>query len=125
MSFSISEARSLFSSVLDLYKKGANLEAEQKLLELREAFFSLKEENLDLKEQLQELKEEMKILDDLSYEEPFYFTGEGDNRDGPFCQKCFDVDKILVRLIPVTSMKGSHKCKNCENYYGEGTPPRF
>ena len=125
MSFSISEARSLFSSVLDLYKKGANLEAEQKLLELREAFFSLKEENLDLKEQLQELKEELKILDALSYEEPFYYAGEGDDRDGPFCQKCFDVDRILVRLIPVKISKGSHKCKNCENYYGKGTPISF
>jgi len=125
MSFSISEAKSLFSSVLDLYKKGANLEAEQTLLELREAFFSLKEENLDLKEQVQELKEEMKILEDLSYEEPFYFSGVGDNKDGPFCQKCFDVDKTLVRLIPVTTFKGSHKCKNCDNYYGKGTPSRF
>lgn len=125
MSFSVSEAKSLFSSVFELYKKGSNLEAEQKLQELQEAFIELKSENLDLREQLLEFREKSKIKDDLFYEAPFYYKKEEDSTDGPFCQKCFDDQSKLIRLIEVDHTRGSHYCKVCENYYGEGRPLTF
>lgn len=125
MSFSVSEAKTLFSSVFELYKKGANLEAEQKLQELQEAFIDLKYENLELREEVLALRERAKVREELTYEAPFYFIHKEDEKDGPFCQKCYDDESKLVRLIEVNNSLGSHFCKVCENNYGEGTPVRF
>ena len=126
MSFSVSEAKSLFSSVFVLYKKGSNLEAEQKLQELQEAFIDLKAENLELREELLELREKVKLREELIYEAPFYYRKKENNeKDGPFCQKCYDDQSKLVRLIEVNDIPGSHFCKVCENYFGEGRPMRF
>jgi hypothetical protein len=122
MSFSVSEAKSLFSSVFELYKKGANLEAEQKLQELQEAFIDLKSENLELREELLELREKLKNKENLIYEAPFYYLEENETKDGPFCQKCYDDQKKLVRLIEVDQYAGSHYCKVCENHFGDKKP---
>ena len=125
MGFSISEAKSLFSSVLELYKKGSNLEAEQKLQEIQEAFIDLKAENIELKEELHELKKKTRIQENLKYEAPFYYLENENAKDGPFCQRCYDAEDKLVRLVEKDSTKGSHICKECKNYYGDGRPLKF
>lgn len=119
MEFSYADTRTLFSTISDLYKKGSNLEAEQKLLELREAFLEFREESLQIKTELQEMKEAQSLKDKLTFEEPFYYLIEGDDKDGPFCQRCYDVDKLHVRLSVTPSVFGSHQCKQCKENYGQ------
>jgi len=122
MSFSVSEAKSLFSSVLELYKKGSNLEAEQKLQELQEAFIDLKAENLDLREELLQLREKISLKESVKYETPFYYHLNEGIKDGPFCQKCYDDETKLVRLVIVNDYKGTHFCKVCKNHFGKKKP---
>ena len=122
MDFSVSEFRSTLSFVADMYKKGANQEAEAKLLEIREEFLRLREENLELKTMLLEAKEAMSVKASMQFEEPFYYLVEGDTKDGPFCQRCFDADGTQMRLIKIDAYHGSHNCPECKTSYGKGKP---
>lgn len=124
MDFSISEFRSTISTVAEMYKKGMNQEAEGKLLELREEYLRLREENLDLRTQVHELEEANLIKSQMVFEEPFYFLVKGEDKDGPFCQRCFDVNELTVRLKKIASSVGSHRCAECGTAYGEGIKRR-
>lgn len=121
MDFSMTEFRSTISTVAEMYKKGMNQEAEAKLLELREEYLRLREENLELRTKLHEVEEANAIKSQMVFEEPFYFKSEGESKDGPFCQRCYDAKGITMRLIKVDDNPfGSHRCPDCEQYYGDG-----
>lgn len=121
MSFAGSDARSLFSSIGELYKNGSEVEAERQMLALKEAFLQLQAENLDLRLELRAARESCQDKVTLKYEAPFYFVFDGNQKNGPFCQRCYDVDGKKVRLIEHSSRNGSHRCKACSSCYG---PPR-
>lgn len=48
-----------YKDIMELIKKGATLEAQEKIIELRETAFELQEENLELKEEIRSLKKEL------------------------------------------------------------------
>jgi len=48
-----------YKEIVDLLKKGATLEAQEKIMELRESAFELQEHNLELKEEIRSLKQEL------------------------------------------------------------------
>jgi regulator of replication initiation timing len=121
MSFAGSDARSLFSAISGLYKTGSEVEAERQMLALKEAFLELRAENLDLRLELRAARESLREKVNLKYEAPFYFLFDGEKKNGPFCQRCYDVDGKKVRLIEHAYKNGSHRCKACYSYYG---PPR-
>lgn len=67
-------------------------------------------------EQIKELQSQLSERDKLEYEAPYYWRVADDKKDGPFCQKCKDVDGLLVRLQSTTS-KGYWSCKSCDKNY--------
>jgi DNA-binding transcriptional MerR regulator len=85
--------------IMDLIKKGLTLEAQEKIMELREKDLELQEENLQLKEQLKTLEQQLEIKGKLVFKDGQYWLKiEGkEELDGPFCQRCWDVDGKLVR----------------------------
>ena len=88
-----------YKDIVDLLKKGATLEAQEKILELREGALGLQEENLRLRSQLSELRGEMKVSKALRFDGNLYWLeNEGSETDGPFCPVCRDKDNKLVRL---------------------------
>ena len=84
--------------IFDLIKKGATIEAQEKIMELRGIVVALKEDNIQLLEQNQALKEKIKVKDDLSFDGMVYWLGAGEEKDGPYCQPCYDTGNKLVRL---------------------------
>jgi len=64
---------------------------QTKVMEYQDHIHRLEKENEDLKKQLT-------THDSLIWENGVYFTMAGDKKDGPFCTRCWDVDKNLVRL---------------------------
>ena len=86
-SFSVKE-------IFELWKKGSNIEAEEKILELRSAAIALKEENLRLSEENQALQKRNEISSKLEFKGHVYWLGN----NGPYCQACYDGDNKLVRL---------------------------
>lgn len=83
------------------------LAAKEALLNSREDTLALKEENNKLKtrvEELEKVPQEKLIFNKLGY-----YTEDG---EGPFCARCYDVDKRKVHL---SLMGPLHKCSQCNN----------
>ena len=81
-------------------------EQKLKLAELIEALADVKIETAEIKsmllekdERIQSLENQLKLNNDLVYEAPFYWINNIENdREGPFCQKCYDENQKLIRL---------------------------
>ena len=87
-----------YKDIVDLIKKGATVEAQERIMELREAVIELKDENSSLHQRVQPLKEELRIKGQLKFEKTVYWLLEDEGKTGPFCQRCYDIDKKLARL---------------------------
>ena len=103
-----------YKDIVDLIKKGATVEAQEKIMELREAIIELKDENSSLHQQLQSLEEELRIKGQLKFEKSVYWLLEDKKRTGPFCQRCYDIDKKLARL---QDYGASWYCVACKQGY--------
>ena len=98
-------------------------EQKLKLAELIEALADIKMETAEIKsliiekdEKIQSLENQLKLKNDLKYEAPYYWMiNSNDEKEGPFCQKCYDVDSILVRLQGEEN--DVWNCKNCTGYF--------
>jgi len=109
-----------YKEIIDLLKKGATLEAQEKIMELREASISLQEENFNLREELRVLKEQCVLKESLDFDGNVYWKMSNGKREGPFCPACHDSDSKQIRLHGLTPRQGKTSkwnCKICKNYY--------
>lgn len=74
---------------VDLYKK---------LTELQTRLMEIEEGNRSLKEQLALLHQHLSTQQSLQREGELYWKQKDGEREGPYCQVCWDVDKRLVRM---------------------------
>jgi hypothetical protein len=103
-----------YKDIIELIKKGATVEAQEKIMELRETALGLQEENFSFREQIRTLEDELKLKQQLKFEKTKYWLIDGQVKDGPFCQRCYDVEKKLVRL---QDYGNSWYCTECKNSY--------
>lgn len=96
---------SLLDAKIDAEAKARVAEVIEKLGRVQEALFFIREElirvqdeNQVLKRQIADLEKKLEQRGNVTYEKPSYWIIEGEKRDGPFCQRCYDVDNNLVRL---------------------------
>lgn len=114
-----------YKEIVDLIKKGADLEAQEKIMELREDALAFQEENLELRRQIAdmekhigELEEDLSLQKDVKFEGGVYWHMDGDQKEGPFCQRCLDVDNKMVRLQALTvSSEHQWRCYECKRAY--------
>jgi len=98
-----------------------------KLAELIEALADIKMETAEIKsliiekdEKIQLLENQLKLKNDLKYVAPHYWLINSDEeKDGPFCQKCYDSDGKLIRLQGGNNDRW--ECRNCKGYFDEGS----
>lgn len=112
--------------IADLIKKMGNMELYEKIIDLRDQIFSLREENLKQKEQITQLKNQMSVKEKVTYEAPYYWTTTDEGqKDGPFCQKCYDKDSELIRLQDCK--RGTWKCLSCSSVVRDSSyrPPQI
>ncbi len=102
-----------YKTIMDLIKRGLTVEAQEKIMELREAAISLKEENLVLRERITTLEARLDVQGRLEWDPPYYWLKQAEDRDGPYCQQCYDTDRKLVRLQ--SRGKGIWNCLSCKN----------
>jgi len=112
--------------IYELVKKDATIELQERLMEFREEAVSLQEENLKLRERIQELEEQASGRDEILFDGDVYWRkrsdGNGDgNKEGPFCQKCYDTQGKLVRLQDAKRLVASRDwlCVVCKTGYGQ------
>ena len=104
-----------YKDIVDLMKKGATVEAQEKIMELREGALELQEENFELKEQIKKLNEAINFKQSVEWEKPHYYVIKNETRDGPFCQRCYDVAEKLIRLQ--NGKNDFWECKECDSKY--------
>ena len=102
-----------YKEIIDLVKKGATIEAQEKIMELREAAMELQQENIELQKKVKGLEEIIDKKRSMKFNSPFYYA-DGDNI--PHCPRCWEVDHKAVHFpTPFNSMAGpSHTCPQCE-----------
>jgi ribosomal protein L37AE/L43A len=108
------EVKDKFRELLD--RVGTFQEA---LFFLREELLKLQQDKVDLKAQIDEFEAQLDLRSKVQYIKPSYWVADGDKKDGPFCQRCWDVNQKLVRL------QGGNNdvwyCYECKvNFTGEG-----
>ena len=88
------------------------------LADAKVAIATIQEDIAEKDSEIMKLKNALKISDNIFYESPYYFIRIDDEseRDGPFCQKCYDSNRKLLRLQS-QKIKGYWLCKECENDY--------
>ena len=84
--------------IVDLVKRGATLEAEKRIVALRVTATTAQREITSLRERVSALERELAVRATVSFDGQFYWTGNVDRRDGPFCPTCFDTERLMMRL---------------------------
>ncbi|WNC71445.1 hypothetical protein RGQ13_15130 [Thalassotalea psychrophila] len=87
---------------------GTSLEKAEVKLQFAELISALADAKIDLadvqallfdKEQkITELVNQLATKKAVIWEKPYYFVKVDDQKDGPFCQKCYDKEQQLIRL---------------------------
>jgi hypothetical protein len=102
-------------------------ETKLKLADLISALADAKIEAADIQslvlekdEEIKRLKEALEIKQQVKYEKPYYWLCEGDNKDGPYCQHCFDKEGKLIRLQSFNN-NGYWRCMVCKSDYRDSS----
>ncbi|MGH8083981.1 MAG: hypothetical protein ACREPV_01720 [Lysobacter sp.] len=74
---------------------------------------------IDKDDQIKGLNEQLEVKGKVVWESPYYWLVAGNDKDGPFCQRCYDKDISLVRLQG--SGNGYWECKACKSDYRDKT----
>jgi hypothetical protein len=102
------------SGKMELYNQ--TLEVQAQLLDMQNKITNLETDNKDLKEKL-------KIKEDLIYENNAYWINKEGKKKGPFCSRCWDKNKDLIRMPLYNQPKDSYGqpkfslfvCPECRN----------
>jgi len=84
--------------IVDLVQRGATSEAEERIGALRVSAMTAQLEITSLRERVSALERELALRDTVSFDGEFYWIGEVDSRDGPYCPTCFDTERLMMRL---------------------------
>jgi len=99
-------------SAAGIINKIGNMELYQKILDIQAQAMDLMERNVGLQKENFELKKDLEISKKLMHERDAYWISEDGKKDGPFCTRCWDAEKKLVRLHKTGNPVYS-KCPNC------------
>jgi len=105
-------------AISEIEQKTKSLELMENIVNAKSNIVELKSALIDKDEKIQRLEKELKLKKEMIFEAPVYWHIENNVKDGPFCQKCYDVDKNLVRLqVFDVSHEGAWNCSACGGHY--------
>lgn len=100
-------------SVAKLIQQIDNVELYRKILDLQGEVMGLVQENSELKKEISSLKESLRVTESLKFERNVYWNEKPDGtKEGPFCSKCWDKEKLLVRMTTMSNPQ-YHRCPAC------------
>jgi hypothetical protein len=103
-----------FKDVFKVAETVNNIDLYKKLSELQSAVFALQEENRALRDELRNRDEQRDVAGRLRPRDNAYYLDDGKVLDGPFCLRCWDVDRKLVRERHGAT-PGTHFCVECRD----------
>ncbi|MGM7723740.1 hypothetical protein [Metabacillus sp. Hm71] len=102
-------------SVAEVVQKADNIDLYRKLLDVQAEAMDLMEKYNNLKEENKLLKEQLETAGKMTYKDKMYFRE--DDKD-PYCSKCWDVDRKLVRMHGDTPYW--FQCPSCKTIVQNG-----
>ncbi len=115
-------AKLIKESGLSLEKAEANLKLAELISALADAKIQIADIQqllLDKDNELRAANERLAVKEKLQWEKPYYWLIVDNQKDGPFCQHCYDKHKELIRLQG--NGEGYWDCKACKSSYTDST----
>ncbi len=122
MSGSLKSAFELAKAIKNSYESYDKAEIKNQMADL---LFKLADTKIELAEiqelliakdnKIRELEATLHIKKNVKFERPFYYLIENDQKDGPYCQTCYDSNIQLIRLQ--TGYNNYWSCLNCGNSF--------
>jgi hypothetical protein len=109
-----------YTEIATLIKKGATIEAQEKIMALREACVALQDENHAMREKMKQLEDALRFKDALEFRAPFYYAKD----DGtPFCPRCWEKERRAIHVAPERILVGARfrVCPDCDAEYKIGS----
>jgi valyl-tRNA synthetase len=91
------------------------MKLQNSVMELIDDNGKLREKITGLQSDIDRLKKEKETIESLTVEYGVYFQTTDNKHDGPYCTRCFDVEKNLVRLT--VQSNGYAYCPQCKNTF--------
>jgi len=108
-------------SVGKVLQEAGKIEQYQQILETQKDLLGMQKRIQELEKENRELREKLEIKENLYYENNTYWVKKEDgSKDGPFCSRCWDKNKDLIRLRYHSAQKWSlahYDCPECKNTY--------
>lgn len=111
------DVKEMFKDAKNIAEGANDLQLKNHLLEIQSEVYDLLDENRDLRLKLEELNKQKTLGMKLLIGKSGYYLEE----DGPFCTRCWDVDKHTVRLTKNVGARelrfGDFQCPNCDKFF--------
>lgn len=96
-------------------QKANKIEEYAQILEVQQQLLDMQKQIQDLESANRKLKEQIEIRDSLSIDRGAYWRLVGEEKAGPYCTRCYDVDGKLVRLTVTDRGRYWATCPNCKS----------
>lgn len=102
-------------SIGNVLQKAGNIEVYSKIINIQTVIMDLQEQNNTLRKELLDIKSLNDIDENLIFENNMYFIYKDNRsvREGPYCTRCWDENRKLVRLH---SEDVDFRCPVCNTY---------
>lgn len=94
----------------NVLKEAGKISEYQKILDLIDDLFDKREKIEELQGKIKKLEKKLAIGNDYEFKNNAYYNKNG---DGPFCSRCFDKNKDLIRVIKSFNNDDFGTCPEC------------
>ncbi len=107
--------------LFNVLKEAGKIDEYQKIMDLIDDSLELRKKIEELEKENSGFRKKEELVDSISVENGVYWKG----KDGPFCTRCFDKEKYLLRLT-VRPGENWGICPECKNQFNvTGSYPRM
>ncbi|MDT2805254.1 hypothetical protein [Vagococcus lutrae] len=108
-----------FERMLDLVSGSNDPILLKSVIEVQRELSALEEENRKLRQEIHDLKNKRLLETELEYRNNAYF--KKNNKEIPYCSRCYNVDERLVimtkNVLPLISTTYTFECPECKRQY--------
>ena len=102
------------SKVAKVLREADKIEQYQLILSTQEQLIDMQKHIGELETKVKDLTEQLNITHELTYKNDAYWRENEGSKEGPFCTRCWDVDRKLVRMADTKT--GFYLCPQDKNY---------
>lgn len=98
-------------SIAGVLKEADKIEQYQQILDAQQELLKMQSKIAELEDENKSLKEKLRTKESLIYENHAYWTNKEGKKEGPFCSRCWDKNKDLIRMLPYDGLGNCPECQ--------------